>query len=156
MATSTIPEPKELELRADVDSLEVLQHRRRDLIKQWSPLNAKYGGGRGQGSPSDAARKRHRAIIMTKIETEMRQEHDKLKTRAKADPDLKIGEFKQPSEAQLERLANAHADHIAWCKDMEKEVDRYNVLDNDIKEINEKIESRLAELYCYNKELRLQ
>lgn len=158
MATETIPEigPTDREMRAEVPSLEWLHHRRRELKKEWNPLEAMYGGSRGQGSPSDAARKRHRDLIATQIEKALRAQHDELKARAKNDSSLVIGEWKQPSEAYLERLANAHPDHIAQCQKMQKEVERLLELENKIDEIQEKIRTREIELYSYNKEIGLQ
>lgn len=148
--------PTDRELRAEVPSLEWLHHRRRELKKEWKPLEAMYGGSRGQGSPSDAARKRHRDFIATEIEKTLRAQHEEMKTRAKTNTALVIGDFKQPSEAYLERLANAHPDHIAKCKEMQKDVERLLELENDIDEIQEQIRSREIELYSYNKEIGLQ
>lgn len=149
MATTLAPRP--IESRAEVDSLELLQHARRVLLKDYAPLAAKYKGGRGQGSLADSARKRHRALVMQKILIEMRQEFDKgLK------PGVIVGAFKEPSESALERLANAHIDHIAFCQDLEDDVTRFIVLENEVKEIDEKIESRLAEMRFVTSEMRMQ
>lgn len=149
--TATMPEPKPLEYRAEVESLESLQQQRRELMGEYAPLAAKYKGARGQGSLADSARKRHRALVMQKILVEMKQDWE-----AKAKPGvIAVGPFKEPSESALERMANAHTEHIEFCNKVEKEVQRYIVLENDIDEINERIESRKIELQCYNGELRL-
>lgn len=149
--------PTDRELRAEIPSLEELHHRRRELKKEWKSLEALYGGSRGQGSFSDSERKRHRDFIATQIETALRLAHDEMKAKAaKPGSALVIGDFKPPSEAYLERLANAHPDHIAFCANMRKEVERYLELENLIDEIQEQIQSRNAEIYSYNKEIGLQ
>lgn len=135
--TATMPEQKPLEHRAEVDSLDALQHRRRELLKDYAPLAAKFKGGATAGT--DAARKRHRALVGKRILVEMKQRGEK-----------------DPSEAALERMANADTEHIAYCEKLESDYTRFILLDNDIQEINEKIKSREVELYCYNGELRLQ
>lgn len=144
--------PTDRELRAEVPSLEALQHQRRQLVKQCAPLSAKFGGSRGQGSPMDSIRKRHRALIMKSIVVEMRQEWEK----PTGNPSIVRGVFSEPAENKLERLANADPRHIQFCDDLEKECARYDVLQDDIKALNEQIQSRLAELYAYNKEIGLQ
>lgn len=136
MATSAMPEPKALEHRAEVDSLEALQHRRRALLKDYAPLAAKFKGGAVAGT--DAARKRHRALVAKRLLIEMKQRGEK-----------------DPSEAALERMANADTEHIAFCDKLEADYTRFIVIENDIQEINEKIRSREVELYAYNAELRL-
>lgn len=148
--------PTDRELRAEIPSLEELQHRRREIKKEWKALEAMYGGSRGQGSFSDAERKRHRDLIATQIETALRLAHQETKDKAAKNTALVIGEFKTPSEAYLERLANAHPDHIAFCQNMREEVERYLELENQIKDIEEQIQSRQAEIYSYNKEIGLQ
>lgn len=148
--------PTDRELRAEVPSLDELHHKRRTLKDEWKPLEAMYGGSRGQGSFSDAERKRNRDKIATDIENALRAQHDEMKKRSEKNPALVIGEFKQPSEAYLERLANAHKDHIAFCENMRKEVERYLELENQIEEVQELIRTREIELYSYNKEIGLQ
>lgn len=130
-----IPDAKALEYRAEVDSLEALQAERRTLIPRFSELAAKFKGG-NQAS-ADTKRKQHRALIAQKILAEMKPEA-------------------KPSEAALERMANAHIDHIAYCNTLEKEYAEYVVLDFKIRDIQEKIDSRNVELYCYNAELKMQ
>lgn len=120
-------------------------------MKEYSPLAAKYKGARGQGSLADSARKRHRALIMQKVLIELEVAFEKT-----LKPGVIVGTFKPPAENALERMANAHVDHIKFCNDVEKEVQRYIVLESEIDEINERIESRKIELQCYNGELRLQ
>lgn len=146
MATSVKP----IESRAEVDSLEALQHKRRELMKEYAPLAGKFKGGATAGT--DAARKRHRALVAKRILVEQQQAWE-----AKAKPGaIAVGPFKEPSEAALERLANADTEHIAFCLKLEQEYVRFILLDNDIQEVNEKIRSREVELYSYNAELRMQ
>jgi hypothetical protein len=149
--TATQIAPTDREIRAEIPSLDELQQRRRELVKEYAPLAAKYKGSRGQGSLADSARKRHRSLIMQKIAIEMRQAFD-----AGLKPGVIVGTFKEPSESALERMANAHPDHIQFCNDVEDEVRRYIVMENDIDDINEQIQSRQAEIYAYTKELGLQ
>lgn len=143
--------PTDRELRAEVPSLEELQHQRRLLVKQCAPLSAKFGGSRGQGSPMDNNRKRHRSLIMQKMVVEMHQAWEKT-----LKPGVIVGTFNEPAENKLERMANAHPEHIEFCNHLEKECARYELLQDDIKALNEQIQSRLAELYSYNKEIGLQ
>lgn len=154
MGTSTEPEvvPTDRELRAEIPSLEELQQRRREKMKDYAPLAAKYKGSRGQGSLADSARKRHRSLIMQKILVELRQDWEK----PSGNPNIAKGPFKEPSESALERMANAHLDHIKFCNDVEDEVRRYILLENDIEDINEQIQSRQAEMWAYGKEIGLQ
>lgn len=140
------------ELRAEIPSLEALQQRRRELYKEYAPLRARFGGSRGQGSLSESIRKRHRAIMMQKIVIEMKQEWE---TPSK-NPSIVRGQFTEPAENKLERMANAHPDHIVFCNKLEKDCTRFEVLANDIQDINEQIASRQAEIYSYNKEIGLQ
>lgn len=139
-----------LESRAETYSLESLQQKRRDLLRDYAPLAGKFKGGAVAGT--DAARKRHRALVAKRILIELQQDWEK-----KAKPGvIAVGPFKEPSESALERMANADTEHIEYCQNLEDDYVRFIVLDNDIAEINEKIRSREVELYCYNAELKLQ
>lgn len=157
MATSTMPESKPLENRAEVDSLEALQQKRRDLMKRYAPLAAKFKGGAVAGT--DAARKRHRALVAKRILVELRQAFEKgpQQVPSKKTAGLMVpAVFDEPSETALERLANADTEHIQYCDKLEADYTRFILLENDIDEIREKIRSREVELYAYNAELRLQ
>lgn len=148
--TAEIPDAKALEQRAEVASLEALQHKRRQLLTEYAPLAAKFKGGAVAGT--DAARKRHRALVAKRILVEQQQLWE-----AKAKPGVvAVGPFKEPSETALERMANADTEHIAFCDKLEADYTRFIVLENDIQEVNEKIRSREVELYAYNAELRMQ
>jgi len=126
-----------LESRADVDGLEALQHRRRQLVKQNAPLAARFKGGTGQGSSSDAARKRHRAIVAKII----------LATEFQGKT--------PPSEAALERMANAHEKHIEFCDQLEKDFAKFTVLEDEIASVTERIRDREERLRCWRAEMML-
>jgi hypothetical protein len=158
-AVSHVDTATDLEGRAGVESLERLQTLRREKIKEFAPLAAKFRGGSGQGSSSDAARKRHRALIAQKILVELKQEFErgpKTIPSKKTNGLMVPAVFEQPSETALERMANAHVDHIAFCNQLEKDFTRYVVLENEIDELNERIRSREVELRCYNAEINLR
>jgi hypothetical protein len=137
MSVDPVVARKALEDKADVESLDVLQHERRELVKKWAPLAAMFRGG--NSASIDSIRKQHRALIMTQIEA----------------TDFK-GSDKRPAENMLERLANASDKHIAFCDDLREKYVAYITLDNDITQINERIQSREVELRAYTAELRLQ
>jgi hypothetical protein len=144
MATSALPREDtaetDLEGRARVESLDALHARRRAKVEEYAPLAARFKGGSGMGSSSDAARKRHRALIMQKLLIEMGSPKGK----------------DAPSETALERMANAHVDHIAFCDNLEMEYVKFIVLENEINELNERVRSREVELRCYNAEIGLR
>ena len=150
--SASVVAPTDREVRADIPSLDDLQQRRKDLYKEYAPLRARFGGSRGQGSLSESIRKRHRALIMKSIVIEMRQEWEK----PSENKSIVRGAFSEPAENKLERLANADPRHIAFCDQLEKDCTRFEVLSNDIQEINEQIASRQAEIYAYTKEIGLQ
>jgi hypothetical protein len=130
-------EATELEMRANVPSREALLARKRTLMKELAPLAAMHRSN-GQGTPADAGRKRHRAIVSKKI----------LEA-------LKEAGQKEPSEAALERMANADGEHIAFCEDLEADAVRYQVLMVEKEEIDYRLRARETELNVYAAELRL-
>jgi hypothetical protein len=125
-----------VESRADVDSLDALQSKRRALVKQYAPLAARFKGGAIAGS--DAARKRHRALIAKSILIDAKQRGEK-----------------DPSEAALERMANADPRHIEYCDALEREFARFVLLENDIADVSEQIRNREECLRVYRAELGL-
>lgn len=158
MATASIERDMRtaLEAKADVWSLDELQQKRRELLKEYAPLAAKFKGGATAGT--DAARKRHRALVAKRILVELKQEFEKGPQQVPSKKTAGVmvpAVFVEPSEAALERMANADTEHIKFCDQLEREYTRYILLDNDIQEINEKIESRQVELYAYNAEIRM-
>jgi hypothetical protein len=125
-----------VESRADVENLDALQAKRRALVATYAPLAAKFKGGAIAGS--DAARKRHRALIAQSILATMEQKGEKA-----------------PSEAALERMANAHVDHIEFCNALEREFTRFILAENDIADVTEQIRNREECLRVYRAELGL-
>lgn len=124
----------ELEARADIESLEDLQQRRREIVAKYAPLAAKFKGGTTAGS--DSARKRHRALVAKRI--------------------LLTAGDKAPSEVALERMANADLEHIQFCENLERDFARFIILENDIADITERIRSREECLRVYRAELGLE
>lgn len=127
-----------LEHRAEVLNLDALQTVRRNLVEQYAPLAAKFKGGAGNGSSSDAARKRHRALIAKSILIEQFG-----------------GDKKEPSETALERMANADPRHIEFCDDLERQFAKFIVLENEIADVNEQIRDREERMRVYRAELGL-
>lgn len=125
---------KMIEGRADVDSLEALQAERRALLPRFAQLAAKFRGG--NSASADTKRKQHRALVGKRILAEWKGD-------------------KEPSEAALERMANADVEHIAFVEALERDFTEYVLLEYKLTEIKERIESRSVELYCYNAELKL-
>jgi hypothetical protein len=141
MATSVdgngVLEMTAMESRAEVDNLDALQAKRRALVKLYAPLAARFRGGAIAGS--DAARKRHRALVAKRILVELKQRGEK-----------------EPSEAALERMANADVEHIAYCDKLESDFSRFILLENDIAEVTEQIRNREECLRVYRAELVLE
>ncbi len=127
-----------LESRAECPNLEALQAKRRQLVNDNASRAARFKGGSGNGSSSDAARKRHRAAVSKLI------------------LDEKFKNTNPPAETALERMANADDRHITFCEDLEKEFAKYLVIENDIAEVTEQIRDREERLRCYRAELGLQ
>jgi hypothetical protein len=122
----------ELESRAGVESLEDLQEERRRLVREFASLD-KLFGNRKEGW--QAQRRAHRDGIATTIERER--------------PDEKMAENK------LERLANADDRHSTFVANTEGQYDRWFQLRILISEVEERIESRLAEIRFAVAEARL-
>lgn len=125
-----------LEHRAGVDSLDELQAKRRALVKQIAPLAAKFRSG--TVANADALRKRHRALVAKRI----------LMTE--------FANRAAPSEAALERMANADTEHISFCEKLEQEFIRYVLLENDIADITEAVRNREEMLRCWRAEIGLE
>jgi hypothetical protein len=125
-----------VESRADVDSLDALQAKRRALVKQYAPLAAKFKGGTTAGS--DSARKRHRALVAKRILQSMSRDE------------------KAPAETALERMANADLEHIEFCEKLESDFARFILIENDIADVTEQIRNREECLRVYRAELGLE
>lgn len=122
---------QEIEARAGIENLEELQEERRRLVREFGALD-KLFGNRKEGW--QASRRAHRDGIATTIERE----------RGEA-----------LSEAKLERLANADDRHTRFVATTEAQYDRWFELRILISEVEERIESRKAEMYFASSEARL-
>lgn len=125
----------ELENRASVESLESLHEERRSLLPRFAELAAKFKGG--QSASADTKRKQHRALVAKRLLASL------------------PAEARDPSEAALERMANADVEHIAFCESIAREFTEYVLLEYKITEIQERIRNRETCLNCYNSELKL-
>ena len=142
--TATAHESKSLEVRADVACLEELQSTRRQIITDIAPLELLYGSG---GDRWTATRRRHRDGIARLTRDEM---FEKWRNAG-----AKPGEWKEPSEALLERHANSDKRHTDFVDETESAFPRWLSLKNELGEIEEKIRSREIELTIFNSEIRL-
>lgn len=122
----------ELESRANVDSLDRLQHERRLLKQRLVKLEYLFGSG---GDREQAKRRRHRDGIQRLLMSELNP---------------------IPTEKKLEALANSDRRHVAFCEHLEQQFDVWYRLRNELDDLTERIESRLEELRCYRKEAGLQ
>ena len=131
----------DLEARAEADSLELLHHQRRMVLREIAPLAAIFEGG--QTPLADGIRKQHRALVSRDLLVEMRQRGE-------------LKEGKDLSEAALERMANVDARHVAFVQTLERARVRYVLLKGQVSEVQEKIRNREFVLLCYQAELKLQ
>lgn len=150
MTAPTMPDTEEatyqaIEVRAEVESLESLQAKRRELIPRFAQLAAQFRGG--QNASVETKRKAHRSLVMQEIADSIRQEWAKSNTAGK--------EYKEPSESMLERMARASDRHIKYCDTLEAEYVEYVMLESEIEAIKERIRNRETCLNVYNAELRL-
>jgi hypothetical protein len=120
----------ELEEAIGVEPIERLQHQRRMLVQQVAPLRAKYG----ERGTWEARRKVIRFGQMTEIADALEKERGK-----------------RPSEAEAERLAGSGTGYVAMLDQMEQEMARYILLEDEIQSITERIrrdESRVCAIRC--------
>jgi hypothetical protein len=127
--------PQDWESRVGVDALESLHAQRRALVHEIAPLEALFGSG---GDRWTAKRRQHRDGIAKLIAASL--------------PDGQ----KAPSEAWLDRMANADERHKAFCEEQEAKFPRWMWLKNELTEIDEKIANRELAIRAYCAELRLQ
>lgn len=120
----------EIENRAGVEELATLHAERRKIIEQLAPLELLFGSG---GDRWESARKRHRHGIAKLIE----QEQGSM------------------AENKLERLANADKRHTDYCDEIEGQFVAWMKWKTKLSEIEERIESRLAEMRYQASEMRL-
>ena len=121
---------REFEARASIESLEELQQQRRDVIELLAPLELLWGSG---GDRWTSARRQHRDGIAKTL----------------------LAEGKDMPQNRLELLANADERHQKFVRDTEAQYARYMMLKTSLTEIEERIESRLAEMRFASTEARL-
>jgi len=121
----------ELETRAGVESLETLHAERRKIIKAMAPLEMLVGSG---GERWTAKRRQHRDVIGKLIQAEA---------------------GKEVAANKLEQLANADDRHVKFCEETEARYIEYMTWRTALDEVNERIESRLAEMRFATAEARL-
>lgn len=121
---------RDLEARAEIDSLERLHHRRRVLVKKLAKLEALYG----PFGLADSYRRQMRGVIAT----ELRGGGQKLTKDAAEDA--------AAADPRYRKLLDAQRDGAA----------RYRLLKVRVTEIEELIRNRDLALQTYNKELGLQ
>lgn len=137
------PSAKALEYRAETYSLEELQAERREIVKRLAPLELLFGSG---GDRWDATRKRHRNGVMKVIRNEMFEKWQAMRK----------GEWKEPAEGALERMANSDDRHINFVVETEARFADWMDVKTELDDVNEKIASREIELRAYAGELYLQ
>lgn len=138
--------PTPIETRAEIPSLALLHHKRRQILRELAGLDALFAGG--QNTNADARRKQHRHLIMTEIQTaELEKSNGKGDEKSTAKP---------LAENALERLANIHPRHIEYCDALEAKRVQWVLLKNAVTEITELIRSRELELLAYTAEAKLQ
>jgi hypothetical protein len=125
--------PTALESRAETESLDELQHRRRVLLVELAPLKALHG----PFGTWDAKRK---ALL------------EGLKVRHRMQ--LAIDGTKA-TEAMIDALAHADEQYERFLDESTGAKARYLVLDNEFTELAERIRSREIALLAYNSEVKL-
>jgi hypothetical protein len=123
---------RDFEAKASVESLEELQQQRRDVIELLAPLELLFGSG---GDRWTALRRQHRDGISKLI----------------------LGEPGNSGLAanRLEVLANGDPRHEKFVRNTEAKYPKYMMLKTALTEIEERIESRLAEVRYAAAEARL-
>jgi hypothetical protein len=124
-----------LEQRADVEELDELQAKRRELMEEYGRLEALHA----HNGMWDAHRRALRGAIGAKIRNSP-QEH---------------GFTKAPSNEAVEDAACAAPEYKRFLEQGLNERVRYIQLKNEIVELSERIENRFAELRAYTAETYL-
>lgn len=137
--------PTDLEARIGLPSLEALQYERRLLVKKIAPLEALFGSG---GDRWTAKRRQHRDTIAKQILLDLQPKD--IGTQ------LGVSDWKRPSDAALERMANADPRHVTFCEETEAKFADYMILKCSLSEIEELIASREYTSRYLTAELRLQ
>lgn len=138
-----------VEARAEIESLELLHYERRQAIEDLAPLDLLFGSG---GDRWESMRARHRDGTAKLILAEM-----EAAWNAKAKPGvIAVGPFKVPGVEELKRIANSDPRHVTFCDTNEGKFAAYLHAKNKVDEIENRIESRLAEMRFVSTEMRLQ
>lgn len=138
-----------VEARAEIESLELLHYERRQAIEDLAPYELLFGSG---GDRWESIRARHRDGIAKLILTEM-----ETAWNAKAKPGvIAVGAFKGPGVEELKRMANSDPRHTSFCDEREMLYPLYMHASGKVKEIDARIESRLAEMRFVVSEMRMQ
>ena len=133
-AEYTSVDVKAIESRADVDSLDLLHHKRRVLLVHLNPLKALHGSF---GLWDD---RRKQMLEAMKVKARQRLAESGQKT----------------TEGMVESEAYADPDYLAFLDQGYEARIAYLTMHNELDEIAERIRSRELELAAYSAEVRLQ
>jgi hypothetical protein len=124
----------DMEQKAEIDSLDALHAKRRQLLPEYSALKALHG----QNGKYDLRRKNR--LEAAKIQARMDMEKEGAKI----------------TEAAVDARAHTDAGYEKFIEDGITAGTRFIVVENDMNEINERIENRLSMLYAYGREVGMQ
>lgn len=127
-----------LAVLSEVEDLDELQHRRRELIAELAPIEAKWT----DKQLVDARRRAFRSLIMCEIEKTP-------EWQGLVDKNAK-------SETRLERIACGDPRYHRYLRICASMAALAKELANDITEIEERIENRKSLIYAWGKEAGLQ
>lgn len=123
-----------IESRTEIASLEGLQHKRRQLLGEYAALKALHG----PNGKWDNRRKQFLELAKIKCRMDLQKKGEKV------------------TETYVDALAHADEDYGNLITQGIEGAVRYIQLDTEMREIEEQIESRSAELYFLSAEARLQ
>lgn len=126
-------DPKPLEDRADVSSLEALHNERRQLLITLAPLKAVHG-------PFGLFDHRRKSMV------------EAMKVKARMELTKDGG---KATEAMIDAVGHGDVQYEQFLDQMYAEKVEYFHQQNHLDEIEERIKSREIELNCFNAELRL-
>lgn len=132
-ATDWSGELTALESRADIDSLEDLHTRRRQLLPEYGALRALHGSN----GKWDAKRKQMLEAIKVRVRMDARKREEKV------------------TEAYIDALAHADESYDKMITESIVAATRYFELECEMSEIEERIRSRELAILAYNAEARL-
>lgn len=126
-------DPKPLEARAEVDSLEALHNERRQLMLTLAPLKAVHG-------PFGLFDHRRKSMV------------EAMKVKAR----LRLSQMgTKATEAMIDAEGHEDAQYVQFLDQMERDKIAYLHQQTQLDEIDEKIRSREIEIMAYNSELKL-